>query len=337
MKRCSLPCFVVGCLLVLARFSHAQDERPTQVQINLDMRSRLASEGASHSALYSSGVVLKSRLAPGLEFTYDGGQSNARILTGNGGRFNRFITQEAVIDREWGANHLQMGIVRLPFGLYNNEETYASGLIDYPLARVDYALNAVNWGAPGVRWSGGTPTFQVEAAGFGGQGAGVWGNLNNVAGGTVRMQTYFKGIILGVSRWDGTQSANLTPGEAGAQPTHFSGVDLRLTRPHLLLRGEYLFGVLGNEQMHGWYLDAYYHLPKYYRWTLVSRVEGFQAESNVATTKQLTLGFRYTLDRNWIFAFNVRKNTGIPYRPTWTPSTLQGADVFFQVYRKLSF
>lgn len=317
--------------------ARAQYGPATTVQVNLDLRSRLAAQGASRTALYGSSLQLRSRLAPGLNFLYDGAQVNAPTLTGAGVRFNSFVTQEAALEKVWGTQRLQAGVVRLPFGLYNTEETYASGLIDYPLARVDYGLNSVSWGAPGLRYSGGSPALQIEAAGFGGQASGVWNNRNNVTGGALRLQTYTHGLILGVSRWQGTQSASVEANEAGPRVTRINGLDVRFTRPHLLIRGEYLFGTLGAENMHGWYVDTYYHLPKFHRWTLAARVEGFTASSGDAMSKQVTLGFRYTLDRSWVLAVNWRKNNGITYSPNWTPYASHGGDLFFQAYRKIHF
>jgi hypothetical protein len=337
MRRYGSLFLVMGCLFGFSLPCPAQEQKPVSVTLNLDMRSRLATGGVSRSALYSGDVQLKARLAPGLHFLYDGRQCNAPVLTGAGARFNRFLTDEAALEKVWGTQRMQLGIVRLPFGIYNPEETYASGLIDYPLVRVDYALNAVNWSVPGVRWNGGSPALRIEAAGFGGQAAGVWGNLNNVAGAAVRLQTYTNGLVLGYSRWDGTQSASLEPDEGGPRSTHINGLDLRFTRPHLLLRGEYMFGVLGGEQMHGWYLDTYYHLPKYEKWTLVARLEEFQGESDISPARQVTLGVRYTMDQDWIFALNWRRNSHVPYHPTWTPDTGSGGDIFFQAYRKFHF
>ena len=151
----------------------------------------------------------------------------------------------------------------------------------------------------------------------------------------VRLQTYAGGAVLGVSRWDGTQSSSFN--YAGRQATHLTGVDMRYTLPHLLLRGEYLFGKESEGNMRGWYLDAYYHLPKYEKWTLVARIEELKPTSDLPNLRQLTLGARYTLDKHWILAANWRRNQGGGYSPNWTPLTGSGGDFFFQLYRKSSF
>ena len=326
---------IVGILIGVLSSARAQEERPFTVQVDSDFRSRIASTGASRASLYGNQLDIHAKLPNGWKFAFTGAQNNAPTLTGAGGRFNHFITQNAFVERETRASRTQAGIIRLPFGLYDHRETYISGLIDYPLARVDYALTAVDWGAPGVRWTGNTSNFQVDAAAFGGQGAGVWGNLNNVSGGIVRLQAYTNGVVMGLSRWDGTQSTNL--GQAGRQGTHLTGLDLRYTRPHLLLRGEYIFGKEAGDTMRGWYLDAYYHLPKYEKWTLAARMEGLRPASGLPALRQFTLGARYTLDRHWTLAVNWRRNQGGGYSPSWSPLTGAGGDVFFQLYRKSNF
>lgn len=326
------------CVLLsaLALPCGAQETKPFTLQFNLDLRARLASTGDSKATAYQNSVALSWRLAPGLHFRYEGGQMNAPMLTGFGARFNHIITQEAALEKEWGAgNRAQLGIVRLPFGLYDSRETYASGLIDYPLLRGDYALQSVNWGVPGIRIGGSNKNFQAEMAVFGGQSAGMWNNLNNTQGVAGRLQFYHKDLILGVSHWNGSQSTSFASG--GPQDTHITGMDIRYTRPHLLLRGELLTGTLAGEKATGWYLDAYYHLPKYQKWTLVTRAEAFQPENDRRWSKQLTFGVRYTLDSNWILAMNWRRNNGLNYRPGWTPPTSRSGEFFFQVYRKLNF
>jgi hypothetical protein len=186
-----------------------------------------------------------------------------------------------------------------------------------------------------VKWQGGSPKLQGELAVFGGQASGVWGNRNNVKGTAFRLQTYHRDLIFGVSRWDGRQSASLDA--PGPQSTHMTGFDMRFTRPHLLVRGECMFGTLGGNSMRGWYLDLYYHMPKYERVTWTARLEEFQYAQNNPFNKQVTLGVRYTLDRNWILAVNWRRNNRANDLRSWTPPTGRSGELFFQVYQKVNF
>lgn len=327
--------FCLSLLAVPHTVARAQELKPYSLQFNTDLRARIGSTGASKATAYDNAVGLGLRLAPGWQFRYTGGQQNANGLTGYGGIFNKFVTQEAALERQWASGlRMELGIVRLPFGLYDNREMYAAGIIDYPLLRGDYALQSVNWGVPGIRIGGGSPRLQGELAVFGGQSAGMWNNLNNTRGVAGRIQVYQGNLILGVSHWNGSQSVSRrNPGERGTQVT---GLDMRYTLPHLLLRGEYLAGNLGGERADGWYLDFYYHLPKYEKFTFVGRVEEFRPKSNSGIGKQWTLGLRYTLNSDWILALNWRRNNGIPYSGTWTPPTTRSGDLFFQVYHKFN-
>jgi hypothetical protein len=244
------------------------------------------------------------------------------------------------VEKEWKSQRLQLGLIRLPFGIYDYKETYASGLIDYPMPRVDSGQTGVDWGVPGAMWVGGTPALQIEAALFEGKATGVWGNLNRIGGDSLRAQTYARDIVIGASRWDGTMDLpDFSAPYAGAikhTQVHLSGLDARYTRPHLLLRGEFLFGTMGGEQMRGWYLDTYYHLPKYEKFTLVSRVEEMRPSSKSPTGRQLTLGTRYTATQAWIFSLNWRiNNMNKGYQGTWTPYAGRGGNFFIQAFYKL--
>ncbi len=335
MKRI-LSCLVSIFILVSTASDGSADEnRSIKFNIDLDMRSRIASTGTSQAGIYEGTFGFRAKLMDGLHFNYAHSQNNAYIINGFGRKVKHDITQEAALEKSWrSGERLQLGIVRLPFGLYNSQETYTSGLIDYPLVRGDYALQSVNWGVPGVRFGGGSSQIQGEVAVFGGQSSGVWNNLNNTRGVDARVQLYRGNTILGLSHWAGSSSTDFhSPGE---QVTHVSGLDIRYTLPRLVLRGEYMLGKLAGDNLNGWYLDAYYRLPKYEKMTLVARVEQFKPGSDEFMSKQITLGARYTLTPEWILAMNWRRNNGKNY-PTWTPGTRKGGDVFFQVYRKLSF
>ncbi len=313
------------CLSACGRLCRAQSLQRVSLEMDFDFRARVAAVGPSGTVLYNSSFRFGAGLAPGLRAQVYGARQN-------GG----FLTQQATLEKDWGAQRLQAGLVRIPFGIYDHQETYASGLIDYPLLRGDYGYYSLDWGAPGVKWTGGNSRLQVEAAGFAGKASGVWSNQNTVGGGALRVQTYARALILGVSRWDGT--LDLNKATSLRTPVHVNGLDLRYTRPHLLLRGEYLFGELGGNQMHGWYLDTYYHLPKYEKITLVARLEAFQPDPKLPLSRQITLGVRYVADANWTFALNWRRNNAASsYKYSWTPYAGHDGDIYLQVYRKLRF
>ena len=294
-------------------------------EIDLDLRARIAAIGHSGTKLHATTLRLGIELAPGV-----------RVRAYGAHRYGFFAAQEAVVEKSWGGNagQAQAGLVRLPFGIYDPRETYASGLIDYPMPRGDY-YHSVDWGAPGVAWSGGPPRLQLEAAGFSGRGTGMWDNQAQVHGGAARAQTYYGDAILGVSRWDGALQD--IPTSPMSRPVHMTGVDLRYTKTQFLMRGEYLFGTLAGDHMHGWYLDAYYRLPQHEHWSLVARIEALKPGDEYLESRQITLGARYVLSPEWTLAANWRRNNGPFYAPTWTPAAPKNGDVLLQAYRRMNW
>ncbi len=308
--------------LGLNRVCHAQAPGPTKIEMDLDARSHLRNTDSSDTQLYSATLHLETEPAAGLRVVADGQQMESR-----------YAVQQAAVEKNWGMQRVQGGIIRLPFGISDSRETYASGLIAYPLARGGYWNHSVDWGVPGVQVIGGTPLLQFEVAGFGGQGVGVWNDTSRVSGGALRVQTYGRDFIVGASRWDGSLSDQEDGGPN--QPVHLNGLDLRYTRPHLVLRGEYLFGNLGGDQMRGWYLDAYYRLPQWEKVTLVARWEQSRPGLDDPIGRQVTLGMRYVATREWTLAVNWQHNNGITgYNANSSSAVGRSGEMFFQVYRK---
>jgi hypothetical protein len=312
------------CLLRPAVCAAQSEKLPlnTRLDLDYDFRSRLAGSGGTQSQLYDGSTRLAIDPADKL---------HVEVFAAR--KYGSLQIQQASIASDLRSSTLEAGVIRLPFGIYDYRETYASGIIDYPIPRVDFGLNSLDWGVPGAKWSGGGPKLQVEAAAFDGRAAGVWSNLNNVGGAACRLQTSFRDAIIGFSRWDGFFDTNF--GQNVRSTAHVNGLDLRYTRPHLLVRGEYLFGAVG-QRMEGAYLDLYYHLPKFAKWTLATRGEFLRPGPAMPTRSQLTLGVRYTSSPQWILAVNWRKNNH-GYNYSWAPDTGSRGDLFFQVYRKLRY
>ena len=316
---------IVLMLLGTPAFAHAQTPTSTN-ELDFDLRGRLASSGASGTKLYTSALRTSMILAPGV-----------RVQLYGTHRYGLSGVQQASIEREWGgtAGTASAGVVRLPFGIYDPRETYASGLIDYPLARGDYAYHSVDWGVPGIAWTGGPSNFQIEVAGFSGRGTGIWDNTSRIRGGAARVQAYTGNAILGCSRWDG--AVQEFPKAPGTQPVHLNGLDLRYTKTQLLVRGEYLFGTLAGDQMKGWYLDGYYRLPQHEKWSLVGRLERLKPGVDYPEARQLTLGVRYVAAQDWTLALNWRHNNGPAYGQYWTPAAVGRGDVYLQAYHRISW
>lgn len=338
--------WLILALVCAAPAARAQRERVTErpsLELHWDLRARAGTGIHPAASLYSGTARVRAGFAPGWALNVYGSRKSGEAL---GQHMERgFLVEEATVEQSWGSQRAAAGVVRIPFGIYDYRETYASGLIDYPMPRVDHAYNGVDWGVPGATWSGGGAKLQAEAALFSGRAAGVWGTTSQAGGGALRLQTWVGDAILGASRWDGWQDAPDETSEVeseGGQPTmrhapvHLNGMDLRYTRPHLLLRGEYLFGTLAGGALHGWYMDAYYHVPKYAKLTLAARLEALRPSSSLPTGRQLTLGLRYVSSPDWTLAVNWRTNNmNAAYPYSWTAYSGPQGTWLFQVYHKI--
>ncbi len=316
--------------------------------MDADFRVRSNSNGQTIGGFYNLG--LRSYITLPQDFAIDLYANRRSPHMFNLQSSGDVLFQQASLQKTWGLNRVQGGLIRLPFGIYDYRETYASGIIDYPLARVDYALNGVDWGAPGGKFTTSIPklsNLQIEVAGLSGDASGPWGNRNTLNGVVERIQIYQKDLIVGLSRWDGNLDVPLTGyggGYSGSfspvvarSPVRINGIDWRYTRPHLVVRGEYIFGTLAGNQTHGTYADVYYHLPKYDQITFVGRAEGFRAATGRAYRKQLTLGVRYTASPSWIFSMNWRINTDPgPNAYTWAPFTGNSGELWLQTMYKIT-
>src|SRR5260221_627470 len=134
-------CIVFVALLVwIGRACPAQSPGHTNFELDFDFRTQFVQGVTAQSRLYSDVIRAKTSLAPGLNVEFYGAH-----------KYKDVLAQQATVEKDWGSQRLQLGIIRLPFGIYDYRETYASGLIDYPMPRVDYSLNSVDWGVPGAQ------------------------------------------------------------------------------------------------------------------------------------------------------------------------------------------
>lgn len=331
--------FTAICLIATVVACRAQSIAPIKLNLDTDFHAQSVLGGRTVDGNYSGSLRLRSEFSQSWNVELYGRLNSLPVAQFPSAR--DFGLQQASIEKSWRTDRLQLGLVRLPFGIYDTQETYASGLVGYPLPRSDYGLTSVDWGVPGAKWSGGSPGLQFEAAGFAGRAAGIWGNYNDLGGGALRLQTYTGGAIVGVSHWEGyfTQPVRGYGGPVSQRTAvSISGIDLRFTRPHLLLRGELLAGAMGGKQMLGGYLDLYYHLPKFQRVTLVARAEELRPNPDEPAGRQLTLGVRYTAAPDWILSVNwSRNNFDRAYQDTWTPYSGKSGALLLQVYHKAPF
>src|SRR5579872_3835212 len=125
-------CFVAAMAVCTAAYS--QSPYPISGELDLDVRTHTLSTGNSYTELYEGTLLADADLKHGWRAEAEGTRT-----------YNRNMMQEALAEKDAGANRFQAGVVRMPFGLFDSRETYASGLINYPIVRDDYGLHAVDF------------------------------------------------------------------------------------------------------------------------------------------------------------------------------------------------
>lgn len=241
---------------------------------------------------------------------------------------------EAYIEGEKDGFAARAGRVRLPFGIYDHEETYNSGLIYYPMARNDYAFINLDWTAPGVyaRWNGGE--LQIEAAAQEGSAISVWNTDHKMETQVARVQINPGDWIVGVSHWQG-KFAQWPNGNQNVR-AKVSGLDIRYSNSKLLVRGEVVSGKFLNPYR-GAYVDLYYRVPGIEKLTLVGRLDYLDIGGGMEPGKMATIGARYVFSSNLMAAVNFRSHNGFPNRwMSWVPSTGGKQDVLFQLAYTIS-
>src|SRR5579862_2336816 len=116
-KRLVFEFLVISLSVILISYSsrsHAQSIQPRPssiepptVELDLDLRTRLASTGAADTRLYSASVRLGEELARGLRLQVYGVR-----------KYNSMLVQQMTMEQDWGTQRVQLGVVRIPFGIY---------------------------------------------------------------------------------------------------------------------------------------------------------------------------------------------------------------------------
>ena len=244
-------------------------------------------------------------------------------------------TVEAQAERRLSErDSLKVGLQKLPFGIYDSQETYRSGLIDYPMPRVDYGTSGIDQAVRGVGATVRRGRLLAEGAAFSGPGVTVWNGDLAYRGGVGRVQMFLPpSTIVGLSRCSESQ---VDRGDGSRRAVSLNGVDLRYARPFLVLRGEAIQGTIERRAYRGFYLDAYYRLPGLPAWTLTARGERLKPDPDSAAAHQSTLGARYTLDPRWTLTVNWRSNNiNARYPSTWVPQSGRRGTVLLQVYHTI--
>jgi hypothetical protein len=234
---------------------------------------------------------------------------------------------------------VKVGLQRLPFGLYDLQETYRSGLIDYAMPRVDYGSSGMDQSVLGIGGTFQQGMTQLEGVVFTGNGVTVWNGYTPRRGVAGRVQRFIpSNTIVGLSYCSQTQKGFM----GKEQGVTMGGIDIRYTRPYLVLRGEVMRGNLAGDHYQGaykgGYIDAYYRMPGLPAWTLTARTEQIKPSPMTQEAHQTTLGARWTMNPAWTVVANWRKNTiGTKYGGTWTRQSGKNGDFLFQIYHTIPF
>ncbi len=295
-------------------------------QLEIDARAALDPNGKDSAKLYAETLSGRVQLNDTCEVDLEAVN-----------KYGTAAVTRASVDLQRDRVSVDAGIMPLPFGIYNSQETYTSGLIGYPLARSGFGAYAVGWTLPGVSATANLPKVQITAGAMDGRAYGDWGNSSKISTGAVRAQTYFGDLIVGASYRDGSQSTQQYNSYYGTfydarQRVAMTGVDARYSRSHLVLRGEYIHQHIVGETCDGAYLDAYYRLPGVETVTLVGRIECLTEDGEFH--RQLVVGARYTIARGWSGAFNVRMSNE---KGDYDWSGFGGQRVLLQLYHVIGY
>jgi hypothetical protein len=203
---------------------------------------------------------------------------------------------------EWGAGttRARWGRFQVPFGIHNRSELYYVGLMHDPLIK-DYPLHGPHLidSASGAEYLRAVGPWQVEGALFSHRGVG--GILPSGDEGALRVQWFGGPLILGASavRERGSPTA---PGQREA--VRFLGLDWRLSRPHWIVRGEWVTGRVAGASPGGFYVDLLYHPTALPRITFVGRIEAVDGESATGSQRRQTVGFKWELPGGTALALN---------------------------------
>src|SRR5438874_35462 len=116
-------------LAASAALCQAQERETPSLHFDWDLRSMPVANNKERFGLYSGSSRLKAGLDRGWNIDFVGARKDRGLFILRGS--SDVVVQQATIEKEWASQRLQLGMVRLPFGIYDYQETYSSGLIDY--------------------------------------------------------------------------------------------------------------------------------------------------------------------------------------------------------------
>lgn len=198
------------------------------------------------------------------------------------------------------------GRYRTPFGIFSRGDYGYTGFVRPPLIRYGQRFALSNtWLEGGVDVIAGSPQLYVETS------LGVpqdEGDLRRRSGfdGSVRVQGYYKSLIVGASRLYSGRDRALASFAQGRSV--FNGVDARWTTNGVQVRGEWIFGrPFDGVTTTGGYLDLLVHRRALGRVTPLARIERLDYEAGPFSLylHRFTVGARIHLPRCFSAQINV--------------------------------
>jgi hypothetical protein len=191
---------------------------------------------------------------------------------------------------------IRAGRYRTPFGISSRGDYGYNGFVRAPLIRYGRSFALSNtWLEGGVDVIAGSPRLYVESS------LGVpqdEGELRRRAGfdGSIRVQGYYKSLIVGASRLHSGRDRALDSFAQGRSV--FSGVDARWTTNGVQVRGEWISGrAFDGVATDGGYLDLLVHRRALGRVTPLARVERLDYDAGYFSfyLRRVTAGARIQL------------------------------------------
>jgi hypothetical protein len=171
------------------------------------------------------------------------------------------------------------GQYRSPFGISSRSDNGYSGFLRAPLMRYDgYWALSNNFLERGANIVAGKSWLTVEAS-LGAPGDIGVAKRRSGLNAVVRVQTYFKGLVLGLSEMHSKAylSEQVAPGNL-----QFTGLDGRYAKGGVQVRGEWMTGKpWAGTNTRAWYVDTMIHRPFMGPVTAVYRVESLDFSSPV--------------------------------------------------------
>jgi hypothetical protein len=198
------------------------------------------------------------------------------------------------------------GRYRTPFGIFSRGDHGYNGFVRPPLIRYGERFALSNtWLEAGVDVVAGAPQLYAETS------VGVpqdEGDLRRRSGvdASLRVQGYYKSVIVGVSRLHSGRDKSLADFAQGRSV--FNGVDARWTTRGVQVRGEWIFGrPFDGVTTTGGYLDLLVHRRALGPFTPLARIERLDYEAGPFSLflHRFTAGTRIRLPRCFTAQVNV--------------------------------